>query len=84
MAKENKFLEAAISHWTAQRDEAVATLELYFQKSVGIGEHSKVLQEINDWTCKLSEANENLDSLKKYFEDDGYVRDEPKKKLLND
>ena len=78
------FYKAAISYWTAQRDEAVATLELYFQKSVGIGEHSKVLQEINDWTCKLSEAEENLDSLKKYFEDDGYVRDKPKKKLLND
>ena len=69
------FYKAAISYWEAQRDEAVATLELYFQKSVGIGEHSKVLQEINDWTCKLSEANENLDSLKKYFEDDGYVPD---------
>tara|TARA_Y100001938_G_scaffold75833_1_gene104983 strand:- start:810 stop:1055 length:246 start_codon:yes stop_codon:yes gene_type:complete len=80
----NKFYTAAVSHWKSQRDEALATLELYFQKSVGIGEHSKVLQEINDWTCKLSEANENLDSLKKYFEDDGYVRDEPKKKLLND
>ena len=80
----NKFYTAALSHWKSQRDEALATLELYFQKSVGIGEHSKVLQEINDWTCKLSEANENLDSLKKYFEDDGYVRDEPKKKLLND
>ena len=78
------FYKAAISYWTAQRDEAVATLELYFQKSVGIGEHSKVLQEINDWTCKLSEAEENLDSLKKYFEDDGYVRDKRKKKLLND
>jgi len=78
------FYKAAVSYWTAQRDEAVATLELYFQKSVGIGEHSKVLQEINDWTCKLSEAEENLDSLKKYFEDDGYVRDEPKKQLLSD
>ena len=74
----SNFYKAAVSYWTAQRDEAVATLELYFQKSVGIGEHSKVLQEINDWTCKLSEAEENLDSLKKYFEDDGYVRDEQK------
>ena len=56
----NKFYTAAVSHWKSQRDEALATLELYFQKSVGIGEHSKVLQEINDWTCKLSEAEENL------------------------
>ena len=65
----NKFYTAAVSHWKSQRDEALATLELYFQKSVGIGEHSKVLQEINDWTCKLSEADENLSSLRGYFEE---------------
>ena len=81
----NKFYTAAVSHWKAQRDEALATLELYFQKSVGIGEHSKVLQEINDWTCKLSEANENLESLEKFFDDYGDVKDNNKtKKLLND
>ena len=79
------FYKAAISYWEAQKDEAVATLELYFQKSVGIGEHSKVLQEINDWTCKLSEANENLESLEKFFDDYGDVKDNNKtKKLLND
>ena len=81
----SNFYKAAISYWEAQRDEAVATLELYFQKSVGIGEHSKVLQEINDWTCKLSEANENLESLEKFFDDYGDVKDNNKtKKLLND
>ncbi len=78
------FYKAAISHWEAQRDEAIATLELYFQKSVGIGEHSDMLIEINKWTSKLSESIENLNSLRAYFEDDGYVREEPKKKLLND
>ena len=81
----NKFYTAALSHWKSQRDEALATLELYFQKSVGIGEHSKFLQEINDWTAKLSEANENLESLKTYFDDYGDVKDDNKtKKLLND
>ena len=79
----SKFYKAAISHWIAQRDEAIATLELYFQKSVGIGEHSKILNEINEWTTKLSEADENLKSLSRYFEDDGYVREEPNKEMLN-
>ena len=77
------FYKAAVSHWTAQKDEAIATLELYFQKSVGIGEHSKILEEINDWTSKLSEAEENINSLKTYFEDDGYPREETNKKVLN-
>ena len=68
MAKENKFLAAALSYWTAQRDEAVATLELYFNGSVGIGEHSEILAEINKWTEKLSQADENIASLKGYFQ----------------
>jgi len=64
----NHFLRAALSHWEAQRDEAVATLELYFNGSVGIGEHSEILAEINKWTEKLSQADENIASLKGYFQ----------------
>ena len=82
-ANMSHFQKAAISHWEAKRDEAIATLELYFQKSVGIGEHSKILEEINQWTSQLSEAEENLLVLEKYFEDDGYVRDKPIKGMLN-
>ena len=82
-ANMSHFYKAAISHWEAKRDEAIATLELYFQKSVGIGEHSKILEEINQWTSQLSEAEENLLVLEKYFEDDGYVRDNPIKGVLN-
>ena len=78
----SKFYKAAISHWEAQRDEAVATLELYFLKAVGIGEHSEMLKEINKWTEKLAEAEENLNVLQSYFEDDGYARDK-KQKVLN-
>ena len=78
----SKFYKAAISHWEAQRDEAVATLELYFLKAVGIGEHSEMLKEINKWTAKLAEAEENLNVLQSYFEDDGYARDK-KRKVLN-
>jgi hypothetical protein len=63
----NHFLRAALSHWEAQRDEAVATLELYFNGSVGIGEHSEILAEINKWTDKLSQADENIASLQGYF-----------------
>ena len=61
------FYKAALSYWEAQKREAIATLNLYFSNSVGIGEHSKILEEINTWTSKLSEAEENLINLKKYF-----------------
>ena len=72
-----------IKKYEAEIDVAKATLDVYLDKSVGIGEHSKILIEINEWTSKLSEAEENLQVLETYFEDDGYVRDVPKKKVLN-
>jgi hypothetical protein len=63
----NKLLQAALSHYEAQRDEALAVLEVYFNNPVGIGEHSNLLKEILDWSQKLSEAEENISSLHKHF-----------------
>ena len=71
MAKLNKYFKASLSHWEAQRDESVATLDLYLNKSVGIGEHSNLLDEINKWVAKLAEADENIASLNKYFSPNG-------------
>ena len=63
----NKLLQAALSHYEAQRDEALAVLDVYFNNSVGIGEHSNLLKEISEWTQKLAEAEENISILNKYF-----------------
>tara|TARA_Y100001963_G_scaffold125232_1_gene176683 strand:+ start:266 stop:511 length:246 start_codon:yes stop_codon:yes gene_type:complete len=65
--KMNRLLKAALSHYEAQRDEAIAILFVYFNQSVGIGEHSKLLSEITAWTEKLTEAEDNLATLKKHF-----------------
>ena len=63
----NKWLRAEIDYWQSQKSQALATLELYFNKSVGIGEHSALSSEIHQWISKLSEATENINNLKKYF-----------------
>jgi len=63
----NKLLKAALSQYEAQRDEALAVLEVYFNNSVGIGDHSNLLNEITEWTQKLTEAEENIDTLKRHF-----------------
>jgi len=63
----NKLLKAALSHYEAQRDEALAVLEVYFNNPVGIGEHSKLLNEITEWSQKLAEAEENISTLSKHF-----------------
>ena len=63
----NKLLQAALSHYEAQRDEALAVLEVYFNNPVGIGEHSNLLKEITEWTQRLAEAEENISTLDKHF-----------------
>jgi hypothetical protein len=66
--KMNNLLRAALSHYQAQKDEAIAVLEIYFESSVGIGEHSNLLKEITEWTEKLTDAEENIETLKKFYE----------------
>ena len=67
MNSDNHFYRAAIKSFEAQREEAIATLELYFQHSVGIADHSQILDEIKKWTSRLAEAQENIKVLKEYF-----------------
>ena len=61
----NKLISAAIDFYEAQKSEAEATLDIYFNNSVGIGENSNLMDEVKKWTSKLSEAEENLRTLRK-------------------
>ncbi len=63
----NKLLKAALSQYEAQRDEALAVLDVYFNNPVGIGEHSNLLKEVLAWTQKLSEAEENISTIDNNF-----------------
>ena len=62
-----KLLEALVAHYKAQKNEALAVLDLYLNNSVGVGDHSNILDELKNWTTKLSEAQESLKVLEKYF-----------------
>ena len=63
----SKLLKAAKDKYTAQQSEALAHLEILFDQSVGIGEHTDILSEINKWIESLSQADENLGTLSKHF-----------------
>ena len=65
----NKLLKASIDKYEAQKSEALAHLEILFNKSVGIGEHTDILSEVNKWVDSLSQAEENLKTLNKHFFD---------------
>jgi hypothetical protein len=62
--------KATISHYVAQKDKALAILDMYFENSVGIGDHADVLSEIVKWTASLAEAEECLRLLEEYSEED--------------
>ena len=63
----NKLLKASIDKYEAQKSEALAHLEILFNKSVGIGEHTDILSEIDKWIGSLSQAEENLNTIQKNF-----------------
>ena len=52
----NKLLKAALDKYESQKSEALAHLEILFNNSVGIGEHTDILVEITKWTESLSQA----------------------------
>ena len=62
----NLYFKAALTHFQSKADEARAVLDTYFNNSVGIGEHSKLLDEIAHWTKVLSEAEECITTLENY------------------
>ena len=66
----NAILDALEDRYTAQISEADATIKIYLENSVGIGEHPQHIQELDKLLTKISNAQENLDTLKKHFDYD--------------
>jgi hypothetical protein len=63
----NLFLKALIDHYNSKISEAVATLNLYLNNSVGIGEHSDILEELKKYVDILDDADGKLNTLNKYI-----------------
>jgi hypothetical protein len=56
----SKILKALTDRYTAQISEAKAVLEIYVNKSVGIGEHPQHIDEVDKLVQKIAAAKENL------------------------
>lgn len=63
----NPFIKALQDYYTAQISEAVATLNVYLNTSVGIGEHSDILTELRKYVDLLESADGKLAILEKYI-----------------
>lgn len=59
-------VEALEARYEAQIAEAEATIKIYLEQSVGIGEHPQHLDEVDKLIAKIAEAEEKLGILEGY------------------
>ena len=62
-------LEALKKRYEAQIAESEATLDIYLDHSVGIGEHPQHLDEMDKLFEKIATAKEKLDILEEWSEE---------------
>ena len=56
----SQILNALVDRYNAEISEAKAILEIYLNKSVGIGEHPQHIDEVDKLVQKIATAKENL------------------------
>ena len=62
----NAILEALEARFQAQVSEAEATIKIYLENSVGIGEHPQHIEECDKLIGKIAEAEDKLQILKEF------------------
>jgi hypothetical protein len=60
-------LKALKARYSAQRLEALATIEVYMSNSVGIGEHPQIIDEIDKLVRSVDEAEGLLKTIDSIF-----------------
>jgi uncharacterized protein (DUF342 family) len=63
-------VKALARKYEAEIAQAKASVLIYLDNSVGIGEHPQHIEEIDKLLTKISNAQENLDTLEKHFDYD--------------
>ena len=64
---DTQLYKALESKYLAERDEGLATLNIYFGNAVGIGEHPQMVEEMAKQLEKISNADDNLKTLSEYY-----------------
>ena len=66
MSLKSALIKALEDKYNAQISEADATIKIYFENSVGIGEHPQHVDEVDKLITKVAEAEEKLRVLRPY------------------
>lgn len=70
-------LKALNARYNAQRLEAIATIEVYMQNAVGIGEHYQIIDELDKLVRKVDEADGLIKTLDALFKVEPVVNQNP-------
>ena len=62
-------LNALEAKYEAQVAEAHATIKIYLENSVGIGEHPQHIEEVDKQLQKIADAEEKLNALEDFREE---------------
>ena len=62
--------KSLVSRYQSEIQSGRSTLLIYFNNSVGIGEHPQHLEEMDNQLTKIAEANDKLEILMKDFHED--------------
>jgi len=63
----SKLLKALEHKLVGEVEVAKANVEVYMSNPVGIGEHPDLVGAVEEQLAKLAEADEKLETLRKYF-----------------
>ena len=66
----DKFIKAMIKKYEAEIDVAKATIEVYLDKPVGIGEHPQFADEIDKQLAIIGCASDKLRVINKHYPSD--------------
>ena len=62
-----RYVRALEARYQAKVEEALATIDLYLTKSVGICEHPDILEVLDTYVTMLDENQSKLDTLRTLF-----------------
>jgi len=62
-----QLIKAARMHAEGELERAKTNIMVYMNQSVGIGEHSDIVEAIQDELDKMASANDRIEMLDKYF-----------------
>jgi len=63
----NRFIRALEAKYQANIEEALATIDLYLNKSVGVGEHPDILDVLDKYVALLDENKSKIETLRSLF-----------------